>query len=58
MDPMLDPRNDRLSGIICDQCNQATGNNTQGHYWSFCKVTGTVREFHFCCPGDCQLEGS
>lgn len=42
--------------IICARCGQHTGNNNQGHYWSSCKVTKTVREFHFCCPDDCQLE--
>jgi hypothetical protein len=40
----------------CGRCNKVTGNNTQGHYWAYCKVTGTNRDFHFCCPDDCQLE--
>jgi hypothetical protein len=42
--------------MLCGRCNKDTYNNTQGHYWSFCNVTQTVREFHFCCPGDCELE--
>jgi hypothetical protein len=40
----------------CGRCNQATGNSTQGHFWAFCKVTGTMRDFHFCCPDNCALE--
>lgn len=42
--------------IICGRCNHHTGNANQGHYWGFCKVTGTIRDFHFCCPDDCELE--
>lgn len=41
----------------CGRCGQLTGNNTQGHFWGLCKTTGTVREFHFCCPDACELEG-
>lgn len=40
----------------CPRCEQLTGNTTQGHFWAFCKVTGKDREFHMCCPGDCELE--
>jgi len=40
----------------CVRCNQVTGNTNQGHFWAFCKVTGTMRDFHFCCPDNCQLE--
>lgn len=51
-------------GLICARCNKHTGNNSQGHYWGLCKGLlrqGTpfekaVRELHFCCPGDCELE--
>lgn len=42
-------------GMTCGRCDRPTGNYTQGHYWAFCKVTKTIREFHFCCPGDCAL---
>lgn len=42
--------------MICARCNQHTGNTSQGHYWSYCKVTRTNRDFHFCCPGACELE--
>lgn len=40
----------------CGRCNKVTGNTTQGHFWAFCKVTGTMRDFHFCCPDNCALE--
>ena len=51
-------------GMLCGRCQQHTGNNHQGHYWGLCKVwlaqgknfKDAVREFHFCCPGDCELE--
>ena len=49
---------DRSPGMTCGRCERATGNNHQGHYWSHCKVTGTLRGFHFCCPGDCELAAS
>ena len=42
--------------LTCGRCGQHTNNNTQGHYWAYCRVTKTCREFHFCCPDDCQLE--
>jgi len=42
--------------IVCARCNKHTGNATQGHHWGWCKVTGTFREGHFCCPDDCELE--
>lgn len=41
----------------CGRCGQLTGNTNQGHYWKHCKVTGSLREFHFCCPDCCELEG-
>lgn len=42
--------------LVCGRCKRHTGNSTQGHYWGYCKVTKTVRDFHFCCPDDCELE--
>jgi len=42
--------------LICARCQQNTGNTNQGHYWSFCSLTGKLRDFHFCCPGDCALK--
>lgn len=42
--------------MVCARCGHHTGNSHQGHYWSYCAVTGTKRDFHFCCPGDCELE--
>lgn len=42
--------------MICGRCGQWTGNTNQGHYWAFCKNTRTDRVFHFCCPGDCELD--
>lgn len=43
---------------VCARCGHHTGNSHQGHHWKLCQVTGTMREFHFCCPGDCELESS
>lgn len=42
--------------VVCGRCDHHTGNSNQGHYWAFCDVTRTTREFHYCCPGDCELE--
>lgn len=39
----------------CGACEQYTGNNNQGHFWKFCKITGQMETFHFCCPGACDL---
>lgn len=47
---------DRLLGLTCGRCARRTRNNTQGHYWAWCRVTRTEREHHFCCPDDCALE--
>lgn len=44
--------------LICARCAKHTGNSTQGHYWSWCKVTGHTREPHFCCPDNCELEAT
>lgn len=58
--PACDESHDRITwlslGMLCAKCEKHTGNNNQGHYWGWCKVTGTVREMHFCCPGACALE--
>ena len=43
--------------FVCARCGQHTGNSTQGHTWSLCRVDGVNKEFHFCCPGDCELAG-
>lgn len=51
---------DTLTGlcrcIVCARCGQHTGNSNQGHYWAWCSVVRHNRDFHFCCPGDCELE--
>ncbi len=44
--------------MICGRCGHHTGNSHQGHYWAFCVVTGTMRDFHFCCPGNCELKAT
>lgn len=48
----------RCRCTVCPRCGHHTGNAHQGHYWAHCKVTGTSREFHFCCPLEpgCELE--
>jgi hypothetical protein len=46
----------RCRCLVCARCGHHTGNTSQGHYWGFCKATKTIREHHFCCPGDCELE--
>lgn len=38
----------------CGRCGTCSG--YQGCHFKFCSVTKTDREFHFCCPGDCELE--
>lgn len=59
---------DRLTwhslGMVCGRCGQHTGNNHQGHYWGLCKVLtargvpfrDAIRDLHFCCPDNCELE--
>ncbi len=42
--------------LVCARCGHHTGNSTQGHFLSFCKVTRTMRSPHFCCVSDCELE--
>lgn len=41
----------RCRCVVCARCGHHTGNAHQGHYWSFCKSTGKLEGFHFCCPG-------
>jgi hypothetical protein len=41
--------------LVCGRCGHHTGDNNQGHWWAWCTVTRTLREHHFCCPGDCEL---
>ncbi len=41
--------------VVCARCGHHTGNSHQGRYWAWCRVTGTRRELHLCCPGDCDL---
>lgn len=43
-----------MANYTCGRCNGSNG-SYQGHYWSFCKVTGKVEKFHFCCPDNCAL---
>lgn len=52
----FDIRTGKCRCIICARCGKHTGNSHQGHYWAYCKATGEMRDFHFCCPGDCELE--
>lgn len=54
--PTLGP-DGQCTCLVCSKCGHHTGNSHQGHYWRACKVTGTDREFHFCCPDACELEG-
>ena len=49
----------RCRCLVCGHCGHHTGNSHQGHYWSWCSVTRSLRGFHFCCPDDefgCELE--
>ena len=49
----------RCRCVVCPRCHHHTGNSSQGHYWAFCKVTRTARDFHLCCPDPaygCELE--
>jgi len=46
----------RCRCTICPRCNHHTGNAHQGHYFAWCRITQSDRVFHFCCPGDCELE--
>lgn len=41
--------------VVCARCGHHTGNSNQGHYWAWCKVSKQREEFHFCCPGNCDL---
>lgn len=49
----------RCRCLVCARCGHHTGNGTQGHYWTWCKVTRSMRTNHFCCPDSefgCELE--
>lgn len=57
--PSMSPDGRRCRCTVCARCGHHTGNNHQGHYWRWCKVTGTMREFHLCCKDPewgCELE--
>lgn len=41
--------------FVCGECDQHTGTTSHGHYSSYCKVTRSMRDPHFCCPGKCEL---
>ena len=36
--------------LVCSRCGHHTGNSHQGHYWKWCLLTQSMRDFHFCCP--------
>lgn len=42
--------------VVCPRCNMHTGNSTQGHFWAWCKVTESRRDYHWCCEESCSLE--
>lgn len=52
----IDTRTGQCRCLVCARCDKHTGNSNQGHYWAWCSVTRSMRKFHFCCPGDCELE--
>lgn len=41
--------------MTCSRCGRHTGNSGQGHYWAYCKSSKKLLDFHFCCPGACEL---
>ena len=41
---------ERCRCVVCPRCHHHTGNSHQGHYWAYCLVTKTSRDFHLCCP--------
>lgn len=59
-----DMQEDRELGMVCGRCKKHTGNYNQGHHWAMCSALvkkgvpykEALREFHFCCPDDCELE--
>jgi hypothetical protein len=51
------PEQERALGLVCNRCGRHTGNSSQGHYWSLCKVAKKDIGMHFCCPDDCELGG-
>ena len=42
-------------GWKCTRCGQPVGELSTGHYFEACQVTGLEGQFHFCCPGSCEL---
>lgn len=53
--------NGRCRCLVCARCGHHTGNANQGHYWSWCSVTRSIRSFHFCCPdtvSGCELQAA
>lgn len=62
--PLIDPADEcqnlscsridgKCVGMHCGRCGGPCSG--QGHYFSWCGVTQQLGEFHFCCPGDCEL---
>lgn len=45
-------------GSVCVRCGHRTGNEVQGHYWTWCHESQSHRRYHHCCPGDCELAGA
>ena len=39
----------------CPRCGRETEFLSAGHYQNGCLVTMTETEYHFCCPGQCEL---
>ena len=42
-------------GTWCAACLAEVGFLSHEHYRNFCSVTRAESEYHFCCPGRCQL---
>jgi hypothetical protein len=51
----MNPPVDLVSCGVCPRCQVPTGNETVTHYWSQCRVSGRLEEFHYCCPRHCEL---
>lgn len=39
----------------CARCGQSIEGLSTGHYFGACLLTGQEGEFHYCCPGSCEL---
>lgn len=49
----------RCRCMVCGRCGHHSTNNHQGHYWTWCSVTKSMRKPHFCCKDPafgCELE--